>query len=132
MKDVVAHAWAPRTRRTLTSQAKAFKTFAELAGIESLPLSGEEVCFFALWLYAVRGLKSPKSIQMYLSAVRTLHRSLGLDCATPTSYGPLGQTLAGLSRNFQHQVNKALPVTSTILNNLLHSVPFSFTSFIIF
>ena len=119
MKDVVSHAWAPRTRRTLTSQAKAFKTFAELADIRSLPLSGEELCFYAIWLYIVRGLKAPKSIQMYLSAVRTLHRRLGLDCATPTTFGPLGQVMSGLKRKLQHKVKKMSPITPTILVKLL-------------
>ena len=31
--------------------------------------------------------------------------------------------LAGLARQSQHQVKKALPITPTILNNLLQSVP---------
>ena len=121
MKDVVAHAWAPRTKRTLNSQAKAFKKFAELANIDSLPLTGEELCWFAIWLYVVRGLKSPKSIQCYLSAVRTLHRRLGLDCATPTVYGPLGHVMSGLKRKMQHQVKKMSPITPHILVNLLQT-----------
>ena len=117
----MAHAWAPRTRKTLTSQAKAFKQFAKLSDIDSLPLTGEQVCHYAIWLYVVRGLKAPKSIQMYLSAVRTLHRKLGLDCVTPSSYGPLGQVMDGLKRKLQHRVKKARPITPPILVNLLRS-----------
>ena len=114
MKHVVANAWAPWTRKTLTSQAKAFKQFAEEAEILYLPLTGEEVCLYAIWLYVVRGLRAPKSILCYLSAVRTLHRRLGLDCVTPTSYGPLGQVVSGLKRLLQHRVKKASPITPTI------------------
>ena len=123
MKDVVNHAWAPRTKRRLSSQAKAFKTFAAAAGIVSLPLSGEEICWYAIWLWIVRKLKAPKSIQMYLSAVRTLHRKVGLDCATPSSYGPLGNVMSGLKRKLQHRVKKMSPITPTILVNLVKSVP---------
>ena len=121
MNEVVLHAWAPRTRKALSSQAKAFKTFAELAGITHLPLSGEELCYYAIWLWIVRGLKSPKSIQMYLSGVRTLHKKLGLDCATPTSFGPLGQVVNGLKRKLQHKVKKAAPITPAILLGLLQT-----------
>ena len=118
---IVAHAWAPRTRKTLSCQARAFKKFARLADIDSLPLTGEQVCHYAIWLYAIRGLKAPKSIQGYLSAVRTLHRKLGLDCVTPTSYGPLGIVMDGLKRKLQHRVKKARPITPPILVNLLRS-----------
>ena len=121
MKHVVSHAWAPRTRKALTTQAKAFKQFAGEAEITHLPLTGEEVCLYAIWLYVVRGLRAPKSIQMYLSAVRTLHRKVGLDCVTPSSYGPLGQVISGLKRLLQHKVKKASPITPTILLNLLQS-----------
>ena len=44
----------PRTCRTLTSQAKAFKQFAELIEIHFLPLTAEEFCLYAIWLYIVR------------------------------------------------------------------------------
>ena len=121
MKHVVAYAWAPRTRKTLTSQAKAFKQFVEEAEILYLPLTGEEVCLYTIWLYVIQGLRAPKSIQCYLSAVRALQRRLGLDCVTPTSYGPLGQVVAGLKRPLQHRVKKASPITPTILLNLLQS-----------
>ena len=121
MNEVVLHAWAPRTRKALSSQAKAFKTFAELSGITHLPISGEELCYYAIWLWIVRGLKSPKSIQMYLSGVRTLHKKLGLDCATPTSFGPLGQVVNGLKRKLQHKVKKAAPITPAILLGLLQT-----------
>ena len=121
MKLVVANAWAPRTRRTLSSQAKAFKEFSSLVDIQELPITGEMLCLYAIWLYAIRGLKAPKSITMYLSAVRTLHRRLDLPCHTPTSYGPLGQVVSGLKRLLKHKVKKASPITPAILVNLLKS-----------
>ena len=123
MEFVKAHAWSARTRRTLTSEAKAFKEFAELAGFDSLPLSGEDLCVYAIWLWCMRGLKSPKSIRMYLSAVRTLHTRLGSDCATPTTYGPLNNVISGLKRILQHKTKKMKPITPIILRNLLSSLP---------
>ena len=123
LKFVQSHAWARNTRKALNSQARAFKEFAELADIQFLPITGEQLCWFAIWLYVVRGLKSPKSIRMYLSAVRTMHRKIGLTCATPSSYGPLDQCISGLKRLLQHRVKKAKPITPGILRNLLLSPP---------
>ena len=123
MRILQSMAWSSRTCKALNSEKKAFFKFAEEADIPELPLTGDDLCLFAVWLWVIRGLKSPQSVKSYLSAVRTMHRRIGLDCHTPTSYGPLGQTLAGLARKSQHQVKKALPVTPTILNNLLQSIP---------
>ena len=123
MRILQSMAWSSRTCKALNSEKKAFFKFADEADIQELPLTGDDLCLFAVWLWVIRGLKSPQSVKSYLSAVRTMHRRIGLDCPTPTSYGPLGQTLSGLARQSQHQVKKALPVTPTILNNLLQSVP---------
>ena len=116
-------AWSSRTCKALNSEKKAFFKFAEEADIPELPLTGDDLCLFVVWLWVIRGLKSPQSVKSYLSAVRTMHRRIGLNCDTPTSYGPLGQIISGLARQSQHQVKKALPVTPTILNNLLQSSP---------
>ena len=123
MEIIKSHAWAVRTRKSLDSKARAFKAFAEEADIQFLPLTGDDLCFYVVWLWVIRGLKSPKSIKVYLSAVRTLHRRIGLDCATPTSYGPLEHLISGLKRLAQHKVKKSLPITPVILRNLLRSAP---------
>ena len=60
---------------------------------------------------------------MYLSAVHTMHRKIGLSCATPSSYGPLNQCISGLKRLLQHLMKKAKPITPPILRNLLLSPP---------
>ena len=116
-------AWSDRHCRTLNSEKKAFLQFCKAADIEFLPVSGDQLSLYALWLWKVRGLQAPKSIRGYLSAVSTLHKRLDLPCHTPTSYGPLGHLLAGHARKVQHQVKKALPITPEILLNLLHSRP---------
>ena len=97
--------------------------FLEVADIQFLPLDGEQLCLFAGWLMVVRNLKAPKSIRIYLSGVRTIHRRLGIDCPTPSTFGPLDQLLKGFERESPHRVQKALPITPTILANLLDSVP---------
>ena len=107
----------------MNSQTKAFKEFAELTAIEFLPVPPIVLCYYAVWLWTMRGLKSPKSIKMYLSAVRTLHRRIGLDCATPSTFGPLDHVIAGLKRLAQHKTRHSLPITPVILRNLLRSVP---------
>ena len=50
MQYIQSHAWVARTRKTLDSQTRAFKEFAELAEIEYLPLPPDLVCFYAVWL----------------------------------------------------------------------------------
>ena len=72
----------------------AFNEFTRLADIQYFPLSGEQLCLYMIWLYVVRGLKSPKSIKMYLSAVWTMHCKIELMCANPSSYGLLERTQA--------------------------------------
>ena len=52
-----------------------------------------------------------------------MHRRLDIPCHTPSTYGPLQQVLAGLTRRAQHTVRKARPITPVILNNLLDSQP---------
>ena len=61
MEYVKSHAWAAGTKRTLNSQAKDFKKFAYLIEIDSFPLDGETLCMYAIWLWVVHGLRSPKS-----------------------------------------------------------------------
>ena len=117
------HAWATRTCRSLNSEKKAFIEFCLLADIQTIPISGEDLCLYAVWLWVTRRLKAPKSVRAYLSAVRTMHKRLDLPCHTPSTYGPLGQLLTGLARLAQHKVRKALPISPVILSNLLDSVP---------
>ena len=107
----------------MNSERKAFLEFCQLADIQFIPITGEDLCLFAVWLWITRRLKAPKSVRAYLSAVRTLHRRLDLPCHTPSTYGPLGNLLLGLARIAQHKVRKALPITPVILSNLLDSLP---------
>ena len=117
------HAWAPRTCKALNSEKKAFVDFCLLADIEFLPVSGDILCLYAVWLWVTKRLKAPRSVRNYVSAVRTLHRRIGSDCHTPTSYGPLDLVLKAIARSSKHKVKKMFPVSPTILNNLLDSVP---------
>ena len=116
------HAWAARTCKSLNSEKKAFTEFCLLADIQSLPVTGEDLCLYAVWLWITRRLKAPKSVRNYLSAVSTMHRRLDLPCHTASTYGPLGQLLSGLTRLARHTPRKALPITPIILANLLDSV----------
>ena len=123
MRILQSRAWSDRTCRSLNTEKKAMLEFCEVADIQFLPLNGDQLCYFAVWLMVVRQLKAPRSIKIYLSAVRTIHRRLGIDCHTASSYGPLDQLLKGFQRESPHRVKKALPITPTILANLLDSVP---------
>jgi integrase len=78
---------------------------------------------YATWLAASGRIKSADSLQHYVSAVRTLHTSMGLTCPSHSEYGPLLHVIRGVRRIAQRPVRKSLPVTPPILRNLLNSQP---------
>ena len=117
------HAWAPNTRASLSSEWRAFYAYCAVANIKSLPVDGYQLMFYATWLAASGRIKSADSLQHYVSAVRTLHTSMGLTCPSPSEYGPLLHVIRGVRRIAQRPVRKSLPVTPPILRNLLNSQP---------
>ena len=87
MRYVQSKAWAPNTFKAISSQWKAFKTFATLAGITHLPIPAYVICFFAIWLLSTGRVKTKGSLAQYVSAVRTVHKMLRLEeVPTPSQY----------------------------------------------
>ena len=95
MQWLMMSAWADSTKRALSTEYKAFKAYCRIANISTLPVTGHQLAIYAVWLLSSGRLKSTGSLQQYLSAVRTLHRKIGLDCPTPKSYGPLDMVVRG-------------------------------------
>ena len=117
------HAWAPNTRASLSSEWKAFYEYCHIANIKYLPVDGHQLMLYATWLAASGRIKSADSLAHYVSAVRTLHSSMGLSCPCPSEYGPLLHLIRGVRRLAQRPIRKSLPVTPIILRNLLNSRP---------
>lgn len=98
---------------------KAFVEFCSIYKLRCTPASGDELCLFATWLFAAGRVHTAQSVRNYLSAVRTWHRTSGMDCHTPTSYTPLNLTVRGLERKFSTPVRRMSPITPNILLNLI-------------
>ena len=123
MQWLMMSAWATSTKKALSTEYKAFKAFCRLDNIDRLPVSGYQLARYATWLLSSGRLKSTGSLQQYLSAVRTLHRRIGLDCPTPKSYGPLDMVVRGSRRAAQRPIHRTLPVTPKILKFILATKP---------
>ena len=120
-------AWAPSTRKTLDSQTRTFVDFLVDMGLDSLPVSGDSLVLYGTFLVDSKKVGCIGSLRQYLSAARTLHRSRGLTCDTPSSYGPLGNLVNGVERLFSKGVKHMTPVDPQLLINLVaainHSLP---------
>ena len=123
MQWLMMNAWATSTKRALSTEYKAFKAYCRLANITTLPVTGHQLSMYATWLLSSGRLKSTGSLQQYLSAVRTLHRRIGLDCPTPKSYGPLDMVVRGSRKAAQRPIRRTLPVTPKILKHILATKP---------
>lgn len=88
-----------------------------------MPVGGYQIALYATWLVYSGRLKSASSVSQYVSAVRTLHRKHGLNCPTPSEYGPLDQVIKGVRRLAQRPTHQSRPVTPPILRNLLLTKP---------
>ena len=110
MQWLMMNAWADSTKKALSTEYKAFKAYCRIANIWTLPVTGHQLAVYAVWLLSSGRLKSTGSLLQYLSAVRTLHRRIGLDCPTPKSYGPLDMVVRGSRRSAKRPVHRTLPV----------------------
>ena len=108
-QDIQSSAFALRTKKNLCSMIKAYEQFCIVYKINAAPVSGDDLCLFATWLFVSGRVHTAQSVRNYLSAVRTWHRSNGLDYHTPTSYAPLNLTVRGLERKISNPTRKMAP-----------------------
>ena len=117
-------AWADSTRRAINSQQKTFLEFLNTYELYDFPVSGDTLVVFAAFLIMSGRLSNSRSVRQYLSAASTLHRMFGLTCDTPSTYGPLQNTVRGIDRAFSSPVKHRLPVDGRILFNLVSELDF--------
>ena len=118
MKFLMSQAKAPATQKTQSSQLKAWKRYEEFAKI-SIPVGGWHLAMFATSLVVEGRVKSGASLANYVSAVRSYHHDHGLDCPTPSQFGPLDRIMKGLRKVSLRPTKKSLPITPEILVNFL-------------
>ena len=117
---LMSQAKAPATKKTQSSQLKAWFKYAELAKA-TVPVGGWHLAAFASSLVVQGRVKSADSLANYVSAVRSYHHDLGLDCPTPSQFGPLNRVITGLRKVAIRPTKRSLPVTPTILTNFLRT-----------
>ena len=93
-----------------------YLTFCELYRIPPLPLSETSVCLFAAFLVH-QGLRS-QSIPTYLSALRHLQISAGLQPLQQVDWPRLQYMLKGIARSQTAHAQTRLPVTHGIMRKL--------------
>ena len=80
-----------------------------------MPASPEDLLQYASWLVLTGRAKCQGTVKNHLSAVRTFHKLLGLQCSVPSEYGPLQLAVRGLSRHFNRLIHQAPPITWRVL-----------------
>ena len=92
---------APSTHRSYDSAKHRFLSFCNQAHLKRLPVSESLVCRYVAHL-AEQGL-APKTIKLYLSAVRHLQVSMSLSDARMGDMPRLEQVVKGVKRECQKE-----------------------------
>ena len=112
---------AQNTVKSYSSAQRRYLAFCLTYQIPPLPLSELSTCLFATFL-AHQGLKS-QSIAIYLSALRHLQITAGLDAPQRSAWPRQQYVLKGISRSQMGTTRCRLPITATIMRQLLSSSP---------
>ena len=120
MRYLMSRAKAVSTTKTQNSMLKSWFKFAQ-ANQVALPVGGWWLAMYATQLVVDDKVTTADSLANYVSAVKQYHSDLGMDCPTPTQYGPLNRVIQGLRREAQRPTRRSLPVTPDILFNLLNT-----------
>ena len=124
MRFLMSMAKAPGTKKTQDSQLKSWFKYMDHAHV-TLPVGGWHLAMYATSLVIEGRVRSADSLANYVSAVRGYHRDLGMDCPTPSQFGPLDRIIKGLRKVSLRPTKRSLPITPTILLNFLSTtLPF--------
>ena len=119
--DILAEAeHADSTKKTRSSQIKAYYKFAADMGITDFPPTADETRLYAAWLLLTTCSRAD-SARQYLSALRVYAARLGHWVPAPSEYGPLQAVVKGAARRFPGPSRRSDPVSPAILTNLLRS-----------
>ena len=120
MRFLMSKAKKPSTTKSQQSMLKTWHRYAFTNQV-TLPVGGWHLALFATQVVREGRIKSADSLANYVSAVRSYHLDLGLDCPTPSQFGPLKRVIDGFRDVAQRPVKKSLPITPNILINFLNT-----------
>ena len=115
------NAASPTTNRQYQQQWTSFVEFHQIIQIPfKLPSTSDTVSMFTAHLQQ-QGLKS-STIQTYLSAISNRHKLENL--SDPTATYLVTKTLQGIKNSEPNDTQRRLPITKTILQRIILSIPF--------
>ena len=114
--------WAKLTHLSANSKYRAFLQFCTEFDIFALPVDGETLSLYTVWLFLWR-VTMVNSCRQYLSMVRTIHLEQGLTYHTPMTYPWLKYTLDSCQRDLAVPTRSKDPVTAEMLRNLVYTIP---------
>ena len=109
--------YAESTKRTYRTQRDSFLAFCNITGSCPVPASVETVCRYAALL--ARSLKF-SSVRQYLNIIRLLHLEVGE--INPLHCYLVQSMLKGLRRQLGDRVIRKLPISPSLLLNILSSL----------
>ena len=118
-KEFFAGGLAGRSRTSYSSAQRRYLNFCAVYNLSPLPLSEYCLSLFAAFL-AYEGLQ-PQSISAYLSALRHLQISAGLDAVDRSQFPRLQYILKGISRSQPSNARARLPITGEVMRVLLRA-----------
>lgn len=111
----------PNTNRTYSSAQRQYIKFCDMYDLNPFPASEQNILWFLAFLDSVKKFKShglrASSMQVYLSAIRSLHIKLGLD-APPINTPRVKLALKYVLEN-SPPPNKKHPITYQLLQAIL-------------
>ena len=116
VQSLYAKGIADSTRSAYSTAQRRYLAFCSNFGIAPLPLSEHTLCLFAAYL-ANQGLQA-RSISAYLSGLRYLQISSGLQAPAFSSWPWLHYVTRGIKRSQPPKDNVRLPITLSVLKKL--------------
>lgn len=111
VKEFVDAAYSKGHRKNLTIYSAKYQQFCDLLNIVPFPATEDNMARYIAYLTLT--LRSPKSIQNYISAVKKLHEFARIP--VPIYSGYLDIILDGVERVLHHVVVQAPPITPDML-----------------
>ena len=117
-----AKAFRPGTNNNHMSQWRNYLSFCLFYGLQDLNPNNMTICMYLEFL--TRSLKSPQSINNYLSGVRTLHKLLDIPHTALDSYD-VKLMLRAINISVLHTPFHRPPISIELLRDISHQINLS-------
>lgn len=125
LRDLFDLAWAYRaaavSRATRSAYESDWRQWSDFCGDHGIvPLPAHPMCLVAWIGHMIRSVAAPSTISRRLSGIRHHHYLAGhLD---PTSHRQVREILAGYSRDSEHVIDDATPISEAMLHQMVDAL----------